>query len=573
MLPILEVVWLLILFAIATLGVGAAVAPRGIPEPLLRLGAGVCLAISGWFVGGWIGFVFGLSNASTAILLASSAALVLVIRRKAISDVARAPEVRGFVGRWVLFVLWSLALLGLVVTYSGGGWAADWLEHWQRTGFFLERQSLTTRFAGDYLLTARPPLANLVIALALPAVGSSFAHYQVLMTLLGTLILLPTMILARRWNESPATTWWVLLVLMASPLVAQNLTFAWTKLPTAFFVLMAVALLWPTATPSDTLRRYGALALGLGLVTHYSAAPWAIALAVALLFSERDSWRDTATWCEWLSLAGIFAALPALWLGWATVHFGAGGVAGANTTAMAWQNQHGWEHVTVIARNLYDTAVPFLLRGEPAGGLIIQASQLGRLRDLAFNTYQVNLPLAFGFGGLAVLAFRVFSRRPALRDNGPAQPTSFLVITGVVAAITGVAVHTIRDEWGLVHICLQPLVLLGLARIAAELARGGAIVGAWIALAAIDAGLGIALHFGLESWALAPLVAPGADGRGYLARLSPAAGVNAAEKAVFQLRFLSDEIGVAPLWLGLLLMGLLAAVAVGIRRAATAPRL
>jgi hypothetical protein len=67
--------------------------------------------------------------------------------------------------------------------------------------------------------------------------------------------------------------------------------------------------------------------------------------------------------------------------------------------------------------------------------------------------------------------------------------------------VLGTAVHGHIDYWGVAHICLQPLVLLGLAVAAArlpDLLRGPAarVLAALLALAAVaDFVLGIALHY------------------------------------------------------------------------------
>jgi len=46
----------------------------------------------------------------------------------------------------------------LVRSYSGGEWAGDWYEHYERARFFLERYPLGQKLISVYLLPARPPL-------------------------------------------------------------------------------------------------------------------------------------------------------------------------------------------------------------------------------------------------------------------------------------------------------------------------------------------------------------------------------------------------------------------------------
>lgn len=565
----------LALFTIATWGLGAACAPAApragraasAPrDPLGRLSVGLIVAMAAWFVGGFAGFALGCSNRITAAALGAAAAGFMLWRARAIRALWREPEVRPFAAAWLIFAVWSIGLLALVSSYSGGGWVADWVEHWQRTVFFFDRQPLNTTFAAVYPLTARPPLANLVVALWLAATGLTFAHFQVFLTLLGSLVLLPAWMLARRWSSRANAGWWVTLVLMLNPMVAENLTFAWTKLATAFFVLTAVALALAGLTGGHhrTSRAAAAASLGLAMLTHYSAGPWIIALAAGYLAARRSEWRSSGFWREIAALTAIAGVLLAIWVGWAVAHFGWRGTLAANSTTASWGTQTPAQHVLVPVRNLVDTLVPFPLRGEPHDGLIAQPSRWGHLRDAAFNVYQVNLPLALGLSGLWVLAVAAIRRRrPATR--GRAAPHRFLAVSIPLAIVLGVVVHTPRDRWGLAHICLQPAILLGLAAVAALLSAAPAPRRwIWAAFVAVDAGLGIALQFGIESGALARWIDPARPGR-YLQRLNRAALANAADKAAFHFRFLADELHLAPAALATALALCLGAVILRVR--------
>jgi hypothetical protein len=70
--------------------------------------------------------------------------------------------------------LWAIGLLSLVRHYSGGAWAGDWIEHYERTLFFLDHRPKDTVSIGAYLLPARPPLMNLVAAHCLAQVGRQY---------------------------------------------------------------------------------------------------------------------------------------------------------------------------------------------------------------------------------------------------------------------------------------------------------------------------------------------------------------------------------------------------------------
>lgn len=584
---LLEVLRDVAIFTLAIFGAGAALAPSGPREPLRRLCAGVAIALGGYFLLGFGGFALGLSNPTTALIIGSLIVLTLVARRTQLTALLSDPDVRQFALGWLLFAGWILGLLGLVSNYSGGGWAVDWVEHWQRTQFFVERQPIDTQFANIYPLTARPPLVNMLVALALEGTAKTFGHFQAFLALFGSLILLPAWILARDWSQgesdrssSSASGWWVVLVFCASPLVAENLTFAWTKLPTAFLILAGLMFIAPTTEPRTTASTaLAALCLSLAILAHYSAVPWTIAIgaaALVVLSGQRksnlsgthegfgDLSKASRLPLRTATIAAVVFTFPLLlWIGWAVAHFGWQG-AQANSTTAAWHEQTWLQRIVVPAKNLFDTIIPFPLRGEPGDGLIAQVSQLGRLRDVAFNLYQLNLLLGCGLAGIWVLALRLRRNvRPVNPGEFATKKTNrtFYFTLVSVALVLGIVVHTPRDEWGLVHICLQPLVLLGSIFVGTSLAKAKPKERAlWAMWAAIDLALGIVLQFGIES---------GAWG-GPLRSLSRATLANAGDKAAFHFAFFADALHAAPalivLWLALCLGGVIVRLASDARR-------
>src|SRR5690606_12025730 len=155
-------------------------------------------------------------------------------------NILRDPVVRSLLFAQGAVTLACLAWLGLVGSYSGGGWSGDWLEHWERSRFFIQHWFLETRFIGMYTLPARPPLANVLVGLCLALTRVDFALFQFFSTALASLAFLPLAVLAWRWGGRQSVFVAAALVMM-NPLFVQNATFPWTKLPAAFFVLAAVA--------------------------------------------------------------------------------------------------------------------------------------------------------------------------------------------------------------------------------------------------------------------------------------------------------------------------------------------
>lgn len=564
---------------------GAALGSTRIPVGVPRLLLGIATALGFEFALGFLGFVAGLPNGVTAAAMTVGVAVVIGARWRAIAECSRDRAVRHVVIGSLVFSAWAVGMLASVKTYSGGGWSVDWIEHWQRTEFFLHREPLETRFAVEYTLTSRPPLANLLIALWLEASDRSFASFQIFMTLLGSLITIPAVLLSRHFANrvrlagdpegAERLTW---LLLMLSPVVAQNLTFSWTKLPTAFFVLTGLVFvlfaLFGEEQPAGSLAgyrggddatRYGCAAaacLGLGVLTHYSAGPWAIAIACSVLAAVRQvPTPQKRTARGGAAFVLVFGAVLAPWVVWAGAHYGFSALASSTSTGGAWNAESMSERLLVALKNLFDSFVPFPLRGEPGDGLIIQSSELGRIRDVAFNVYQVNLPLSLGLSGLWTLIWFAVTRKQQRASVGAGAEDGtrgcrsgvsarrFWWVLLPLAAVLGIIVHTPRDEWGLAHICLQPLVVVGLAFAAAVLCAAPVNVRCmWVALAALDCALGMVLHLGLESWVLRPLVTASPDPWMYLRQLSHSAWVNANDKWALQLAFVSDRWPV-PAWI------------------------
>ena len=383
-------------------------------------------------------------------------------------------------------------------------------------------------------------------------------------TLLGSLVFLPAALLARRFGGGRRAIAILAVLFMVSPLFVQNATFAWTKLPAAFFVLTALHFFLRTrdSAPSRTALLLCAAFLGAALITHYSAGPYAVMLAVAWLVLKPRSWRD-ATWWRTTGLAALVGALVlATWFGWSWVAYGARGTLLSNSSITSGDMHHG-NQVAKIGLNLFDTLVPHFFRSfDPA--LIDQRSVWGWWRDVFFQCYQLNLPLALGsVAWLVILRELVRAARVAV----PGHRLFWTVfVTGV--ALLGVATHGQRDHWGLTHICLQALVLLGLAFLAARwdgLGRGWRL--ALVAGATVDFTLGIALHFAVQNFALDRWFAAGRTPDDILTSYNETALMNLSAKLQHGVSFLGDTLALPPAVPAILLFLLFI---VGARRARSA---
>ncbi|MFZ5497297.1 MAG: hypothetical protein ACOZE5_18400 [Verrucomicrobiota bacterium] len=516
--------------------------------PVERLALAVAAALlTGWLAG--FALYAGGVHLRWFWLAPGIGALLTLIRPQAFRELARATEVRSAAGRWALLATWCLGWQALVVNYSGAAWQGDWYEHYDRAHFFLARWPEDFLFLRVYPLPARPPLANLWSALLMSGSGGAFFNHQVFFTLLGSLVLLPLAALVGTWRGDRRSQWLLVLVLMANPMLVQNATFPWTKLAAAFFVLLAWLPLSPRPGPPVPGRLVAAaLALAGGILAHYSTGPWILALAIAWLVLRRKELAATAVRRE-AALAVLLAALVFLpWLGWAVARYGLGTTFTQNTAVALAPQGDLPERLHNAGSNLFHTLSPVVSGAGLDHPLLAQSSPVGRWRDGWFIHYQLRLWWAFGSVGAFALVWLLW-RKP----DGPAARFAWIALP--LATLLGIVVHAHPDRLGLAHISLQPLVLLGLAWLAANTERLPRWL-RWLYAAGLllDLCMGIGLHFALQSaW-----FGQAGDVAALWSSLPVTAQVNWQAKLHLGLVFLAD-LG-PPFW-GLVLLILSAGVA------------
>jgi hypothetical protein len=494
-----------VIVVLTSLGLGWPLVARWQTEPARRLTAAVCLGLIATYLLGWLIYTLDLPQA-LAYGLVPLGLLGLAVRRRDLATTLSDPVVRALLVGQGAVLAWNLAWLCVVWSYSGGGWTGDWFGHWQRCQFFLKRPDVGLLFNGFDPLPSRPPLVNVVVANWLAIVGNEFAAYQLAMTVWSSLAFMPTAVLATRAartvpGAAPRRAIALLTVLfMTSPMAVQNATFAWTKLPAALFTLAALEFFLASRPwAGDRIGRGPAILCGLcvaaALLAHYSAAPYAIVLAGVWLASGLRV-RPRPPWLAATAAAGLAGLLlHATWFGWALATYGPAGTFLSNTTATDTAPTLGL-HAAAVAGNIRDTIVPHFLRSLDRS-LIRQASPWGFVRDWWFECYQLNLLMIFGSVGWIVV---LVACGQALRRL-PAGPRAAWITAVGVLILLGIGCHSGRDHWGVAHICLQPLVLAGLAGVA----------GGWPAIAppfrrlfiggaVLDVGLGILLHYAVQGF-------------------------------------------------------------------------
>lgn len=478
------------LLAACALGPGLLLVRHSAWRPLERLcaavGASILLAFLECFA------IYLSEPSSAAYWLVPAVGLVCAwVARSELRRLFRDAQVRAAVMGYGLLALWCLTLLALVRNYGGGGWSSDWLEHYQRSLFFLEHRSIAAPIQpGNYLLTARPPLFNLIGTMVLACTGKSFPTFQITATLLNTLLYLPVTAFALRFagaaapsessvtesrQDRPCRTQalpaLVLVAMMANPFIVTGATYSWTKLLTAYFVLVGLYFYvrWmETGALVDVLAAFGALTVGL--LTHYSAGPYVAVLGAHFLF--RRLWQQRRPLRTLLALTALCVPLLACWFGWAIWQFGLVETFTSNTSVTAAKVLSPGQNLLKILSNALATVVPHPLRD--VRWIFLQPSALGTVRDYFFLIYQTNVLFMLGSTAWVCclqLALRSW-RTPA--GGRPSRRLFWLSYT-LSALVLGIVVVGEPEEFGLGHICPPALVPLGFA----FLAFGYTKLGGW----------------------------------------------------------------------------------------------
>lgn len=510
---LIDVLLILILLAVCGLGPGLYFVRHLRLKPPETLCASVAASLVIIYLGSLAIYLLQIPPGAHWALTGLCAVLTLACRRDLRRLLARR-QVRRMLCALAALMFWTLLLLSIIRNYGGGAWFGDWFEHYDRSRFFLEDRNLDTKFLGIYSLTSRPPLMNLVCAHFLAQTGTNFADYQVIASFLNLLAVLPCCLFAmsvcRNFVGNRGRVVAVLtLLLAASPMFAQNVTFVWTKPFTAFFDLTALWLYLRGWSREDHDRMVLAFVFGAaGCLAHFSALTWIAPLAAHYLLFV---WPKRTNKLRELTAIAVFSgAMLATWFGWAMYAFGASEPFRSNTTVTAVGTDASSEYLVTIGGNFLTTFVPhFITRASFA--VLTQTDPWGRARDWFFTLYQTNAIFILGSTG-AISLIAAWWGGLLRCGNGP-NGRSIARFWGMflsVSAILGVIVTPTRETWGAAHLALQPHVLLLLSFLAGSLVSARS---AWryvpLAGCAVDFALGILLQMHLENRVFLLEIAPG----------------------------------------------------------------
>ncbi len=346
---------------------------------------------------------------------AVSGALATVVCRRDIGRLWRHREARAAMLAFLALFFWLLLFLLLVRNYSGGRWFGDWYEHYERALFFSEHKPAETTFLGSfkYALPARPPMMNLLTALLFWQVSPAFELFQVVFAYLNALSILPCALIAPSLVSKTRDRAWLIAGFLAlSPMFVENGTYTWTKAFAAFYELTALGLYLSAWRRNDFARMVAAVAcLSIALLVHYSAAVMVLFLAghyLCCLFRQRKH-----KWREIVVAGAVGIAIFMTWLGWSLFEYGAKVAFGSNTSVTASQQFTFAGNLQKMAKNIFNTIVPFPLRGryqnDTAYDPQLPPQGLPYYRDCLFAIYQTEFPAILGVGALIVVAWQLVS--------------------------------------------------------------------------------------------------------------------------------------------------------------------
>jgi hypothetical protein len=438
------------------------------------------------------------TSLSAAILLGTSTLSIALglVSRKDMLRLFRSSRVKRAILGYIFLLAWVIVLLGMIRVYSGAGWHADWLEHFQRTLFFLARLPPTTLFANVYLLPARPPLMNVLGAYFLGQTADRFESFQIVFSFLNLLVffscclIMPAIVGTRRTRILPLVA-----LLAFNPVFIQNVTYPWTKALTAFFVVLGLALYlaaWRKDDPSRMMAAF--VSLVAGMLVHYSAGPYLV--FVTLHYVLWLFWRRPNRWSELWKIFVSCTLLLATWFAWSIVIYGSATFL-ANTSVTSSEAYAG-STIGKITGNIFDSIVPVFVRGQSLMRDFEQPNAMGKLRDTVFLFYQTNIIFGMGLIGGPVVLWLMYKRLWRIPRRRTQQQTFWISLI-FFCTVLGIAVVGERDSLGVAHLTLLSLEVLGLTLLASALSRRRIIAGAILIGCLTDFSLGILLHAHVES--------------------------------------------------------------------------
>ena len=405
-------------------------------------------------------------------------------------------RVRRSVTGFFFLLGWTILILALIRNYSGADWYGDWLEHFQRALFYLQHFPKDTPLVTGYALPARPPAMNEIAAFFLAQTQDRFEIFQVVFAYLNLLMFLPCCLIMPVLVGRRRISIFPLVVLFAlNPMVMQNVTYTWTKAFTAFYVILAIWFYLAGWRKQDRLRMIVAfVAISMGLLVHYSAAPYLLFLTLHYLLCV--FWKRPGKFREIATIAMVCGLLLATWFGWSIAVYGAHATIASNSSVESSQRIAG-SNLIKVAGNLYDSIVPVILRAPHVLDDFDHQGPVGVFRDDVFVFYQKSAVFGMGLvGGPLILWLLAGAFKRPLHSGGERK---FWLAAIPFSVLVGIASVGERGPQGVAHLTLLSIVILGLSLLAGMFPLRRSLLVLVVAGCLVDFSLGILLQARIEN--------------------------------------------------------------------------
>jgi hypothetical protein len=198
-----------------------------------------------------------------------------------------------------------------------------------------------------------------------------------------------------------------------------------------------------------------------------------------------------AKWKELAAITIVCGLLLFTWFGWSIAAYGVKPTFTSNTSITPTTQAQG-SNLAKIAGNVFDSIVPRISYDPVQVHVFDQPYAPAVVRDNVFLLYQTNLILSMGLiGGPLVVWSVVAAFRGGKRLGG--ERNFWLMLIGFSLAI-GLAVVGERDYFGVAHLTLIPLELLGITLQGARFFSRRLVALLIVAGCAVDFSLGVFFH-------------------------------------------------------------------------------
>lgn len=146
---------------------------------------------------------------------------------------------------WIFLAFYGISFAYQVLTplFTGAGWYGDWWENFEIVQFYLGNRSPSIVFFEHDTLASRPPAYHLLLTFSQIFGGQGFSSFMLFGVLPGIAFFWPAYLLAQKILKGKALSIFPYLLIF-SPFLAQSALYPWSKMLSAFYILLAFNFYW-----------------------------------------------------------------------------------------------------------------------------------------------------------------------------------------------------------------------------------------------------------------------------------------------------------------------------------------